>query len=223
VKIVLYSGYDDDNLFLDHELIRMSGKLRPKITFIPSSHYAPEDEYIYFCNTFLEYGISQIDILNIDQPYSQGQLHHALKSDIIFLGGGNTFYFLKSILNHGFDQHLTRFLKHGGVVSGLSAGAIVLTPSIATAGYPKFDRDDNTVQLKNLSALNFVPFDFFPHYGHEPEYVSELIKQSKKQKNRPIYAVADGGGIIIKKHTTTFYGDIWCYLGGSFSQISTLK
>jgi len=48
------------------------------------------------------------------------------------------------------------------VLAGPSVGAIILTPTIGTAGPPLPDPDDNDVKLKNLRALGLVRFEFSP-------------------------------------------------------------
>lgn len=213
MKLVLYSGYDEDNACMDRELVRLVGKNEPRITFIPSAHHVPDFEYRYFCETFSAHGYHDVHIFNVDQPHSPEQVHYALSADLVYLSGGNTFYFLKSIRNHSFDQQLIEYVQRGGVLAGLSAGAILMTPTIATASYPKFDRDDNDVKIRSMESLGLVPFDFFPHYDAQPEYAAELVKQSKKLA-RPIYAVADGGGIIVEENRMSFFGDVWGYVKG---------
>lgn len=213
MKLVLYSGYDEDNVQIDQELVKLISKASPRVTFIPSAHHLPEHDYEYFCQSFADYGIKDIRIFNVDQPFSKTQAEFALSSDLIYLSGGNTYYFLHWIRKQGFDKKLREFVQNGGVLAGLSAGAIMMTPSIATASYPKFDRDNNSVKIKDLSALDLVKFEFFPHYSPVEEYARELKKQSKKI-SWPIYGVDDGGGIIVDGKTLKFYGKVWGYLNG---------
>ena len=213
MKLVLYSGYDEGNAALDKALIRLTAKANPKVTFIPASHHVPDFEYHYFCETFSPLGVKDITVFHPDLPYSPQQARTATHVDMIYLGGGNTFHLLKSLRAHHFDKLLKQFVQRGGVLAGLSAGAIVMTPTIATASYPSFDRDDNKVGLRNMEAMNLVPFEIFPHYTPEPEYTKELKKQSKKI-SWPIYGVADGAGIVVLHDRITFYGDIWGYMGG---------
>lgn len=213
MKLVLYSGYDENNTAMDQELVRLVGKESPRITFIPSAYHAPDYEYRYFCENFSTYGYHNIEIFNVDQPYAPEQAQHALSADLVYLSGGNTFYFLKAIRRHHFDRQLKDYVTRGGVLAGLSAGAILMTPSIATASYPKFDRDDNDVGIRNLDALGLVDFEFFPHYTQKLEYVRELKKQSKKI-DTPLYGVDDGGGIIVTEQRINFYGDVWAYFKG---------
>ena len=90
----------------------------------------------------------------------------------------------------------------------MSAGAIILTPSIKSASYPQFDCDENVDNIKNFNSLGLVNFEFFPHYKNSERYNEELIYQSKNTSN-PIYAARDGSGIIEKDEEIIFYGDIW--------------
>jgi dipeptidase E len=223
VKLVLYSGYDAGNEDLDAECIRLTGKKRPKIVFIPSANHVPDFEYDYVCETFSEQSKVDIVLFNIDRPYSIQDAEKILASaDLIYLSGGNTFYFLKSVRRNHFDRMLLKFVQRGGVLAGLSAGAILMTPNINTASFPKFDRDENTVGLRNLDALNLVNFEFFPHYSPEPEYARELRRQSKTMKH-PIYGVADGAGIVIDGRQLSFYGNVWSYFAGKQFEVNVSK
>lgn len=214
MKLVLYSGYADRNEPIDRAALRLTGKKNPKFLFIPSANHIPDFEYEYIRATYGALGVTNIMLLNLDRPYSLIDAEKLVRSaDIIYLSGGNTFYFLKSIRRHHFDRLLIKFVHDGGVLAGLSAGAIIMTPSIATASYPKFDRDENTVGIRNMDALGLVNFEFFPHYSNEPEYARELKKQSTLIK-RPIYGVGDGGGIIVERDRLSFFGKIWCHVQG---------
>jgi dipeptidase E len=223
MKLVLYSGYDAGNAALDAECVRLTGKRRPKIVFIPSANHVPDFEYDYVRETFSEQGPVDVVLFNIDRPYSAQDAEKIIKSaDLIYLSGGNTFYFLKSIRRNHFDKLLLKFVQRGGVLAGLSAGAIMMTPAITTASYPKFDRDENTVGLRNLDALGLVEFEFFPHYSPEPEYARELKRQSKALKY-PIYGVADGAGIVVEDHRLSFYGNVWGYFAGKQFDVNIAK
>lgn len=214
MKLVLYSGYAEANEPIDRAALRLTGKKNPRFVFIPSANHVPEFEYEYVKDTYGALGVTNIAQLNLDRPYSLTDAEKIIKSaDIIYLSGGNTFYFLKSIRRNHFDRLLLKFVHNGGVLAGLSAGAIIMTPSIATASYPKFDRDENTVGIRNLDALGLVNFEFFPHYNHEPEYARELRKQSTLIKH-PIYGVSDGGGIIVENDRLSFFGNVWGHVDG---------
>ena len=206
MKLVLYSGGNADaNRFLNLRALELTQVKSPKLTLIPSSSYDAEDDFKFFVQEFSEFGIQRFMHFCIDIPFTKTLLQEVLKSDLIFLGGGNTFYFLKHLKKAGMFTHFDDFLSRGGVLCGLSAGAIVLTPHVHTATFPHFDRDENPWDMKNLSAMRLVNFEFFPHYKNSKRYDEELLHHSKQSK-RPLYACPDGGGIIIDGEQICFSG-----------------
>ena len=109
------------------------------------------------------------------------EIRRAFRSDAIYLAGGNTFYFLHHLKRSGVFERLKRYAREGGAIGGLSAGAIIQTPSIGLAGYPPWDRDANSVRLKDLRGLGLVDFEFFPHYERgNPRLDRALSQYSRK-------------------------------------------
>ncbi len=220
MKIVLYSGgAEKENRFLNQRALELTGVDVPKVTFIPSSSYYAEEDFKYFVDEFSKLGVQRFMHFCVDTPFTKTLLNEVLRSDLIFLGGGNTFYFLKHLKKHKMFGHFKKFLKRGGVLCGLSAGAIVLTPHVHTASFPHFDRDENPWDMKNLSAMRLVNFEFFPHYKNSKRYDDELLHHSKKS-NLPLYACPDGGGIIIEKEQLTFCGKGHVFFQGKKFTIS---
>ena len=132
---------------------------------------------------------------------------------MIYLAGGNTFYFLKHLRKSGLIPQLKQFVEGGGVLAGLSAGAIILTPNIGTAGPPLPEPDDNDVKLKNLRSLGLVRFEFYPHYISTPKTNQAIIQYSRTTKN-PIFACPDGSGITINGKRMTFIGKVIMFSWG---------
>ena len=141
-------------------------------------------------------------------------------SDIVYLAGGNTFYFLAHLRRSGLLEDLARFAQRGGVVAGLSAGALILTPHIGLAGYPPFDADENEPGLTRLQcrSLGLVNFEFFPHYRRSARYRDALTLYSQ-QNHRPVYACADGSGIVVEGDRFTAHGDVWRFQAGQMAKI----
>lgn len=214
MKIVLYSGGGEkENRSLNMAALKLTDADIPKLTFIPSSSYDAEEDFKFFVEEFSKLGVQRFMHFCIDTPFTKTMLQEVLKSNLIFLGGGNTFYFLKHLKKQKMFEHFKRFLKKGGVLCGLSAGGIVLTPHVHTASFPHFDRDENPWDMKNLSAMRLVNFEFFPHYKNSKRYDDELKFHSKKS-NLPLYACPDGGGIIIDNDLLSFSGKIHVFFQG---------
>lgn len=216
MKLVLYSGGSaEENQHLDEALIKLcEGRENIQFAFIPSHYYESDQEFNEIIQHYRPYGVKRFLKLEIDSHFSQTLKKSVFKSDIIHLGGGNTFYFLKYIKKNNLINELKTWLKNGGILTGLSAGAILMTPKIETAGFPEFDRDDNEDNLKNLTGMNLVNFDFFPHYRNSKRYDKDLINHSKKCP-RPVYACVDGSGIIVTDEEVRFIGKTACFSQGN--------
>ena len=214
MKLVLYGGgHDFENRILDHELIKLAGKQANQMTFIPAESYMSHLDFSEVVEQYRPQGIQRFIHFPVDNPYTEVLKNEAFSSDIIYLSGGNTFSFLKSLRKAKLMGELKEFIKRGGILTGLSAGAILMTNNIATAGFPEFDRDENDVNVKNLKALNLVNFEFFPHYRNSKRYERALLDHSKRRAV-PVYGCPDGTGIVINHEKTTFIGKIHCFYQG---------
>jgi len=222
MKLVLYSGGSEEaNKDLNLKVLKLVGKENPKLTFIPSSSYDAEIDFKFFVKEFQTLGVERFMYFCVDLPFTKTLLKEVLDSDLIFLGGGNTFYFLKFLKMNKMFTHFKKFLKRGGVLCGLSAGAIVLTPHVHTATFPDFDRDENIFSMKNLNAGKFVNFEFFPHYRNSLRYEKEMIKYSKKSL-LPLFALTDGSGLIVEDNCLTIHGGCRIFQHGRMINLSKL-
>lgn len=214
MKLVFYSGGDSrENRSLDDELINLINKKDPLFSFIPASSYLSEHDFKDFVDQYRKLGVRRFIHFPIDVPFDRILIKEVFKSDHIHLGGGNTFYFLKHLRSQKLLPLLKDFVNRGGVLSGLSAGAIMMTPDITTAGYPSFDCDENYDNLKNLNALNLVEMDFFPHYKNSNRYDVEFRKLSKIT-GRGLLACPDGSGMVINGDKITYIGQCWLFYKG---------
>ncbi len=215
MKLVLYSGGDDkENRHLDKAFLDLLGKKNPVVTFIPSSSYLSEQEFKVFVKHYSKFKISRFIHFPVDVPFDKIMFQEVMRSDAIHMGGGNTFYFLNALRKAKLLPQLRTFVEKGGVLTGLSAGAIIMTENIDMAAYPEFDRDENTVNLKNLSALNLVDFLFFPHFKNSARY-DVVFKRYSKLKKKIIYACPDGAGLVVNGTELRFVGKCFAFSEGS--------
>lgn len=214
MKLVLYSGgLEKENQLLDKAFQELLGKKNPVVTFIPSSSYLSEQEFKSFVKHYSKFKITRFIHFPIDVPFDRIIFQEVMRSDAIHLAGGNTFYFLNSLRKAKLLPQLRQFVDKGGVLTGLSAGAILMTENIEMAAYPDFDRDENTVNIKNLSAMNLVNFAFFPHFKNSARY-DAVFKRYSRTKKKVIYACPDGAGIVINGDETRFLGPCFGYANG---------
>lgn len=213
MRMILYSGGDaEDNHELDCHLKKWAGS-NAQITYIPASSWEDDLDFSDFVTQYRAHGFHRFIHLPVDVAVDPVLIREALKSDIIYLGGGNTFYFLTYLRRSGLLREFKGFLARGGILTGMSAGAIILTPSIATATFPAFDRDVNHEKIQDLKACKLAPFEFFPHFRNSARYDVELRKHSKRIPH-PLYACSEGAGIIMDGDKLTFVGQVFCFFQG---------
>jgi dipeptidase E len=197
------------------------------MTYVPYTAEGARPFYRRFERRYRAFGAHEFVCLPADAPELRGApgdrkrlLRSLHDSDVVYLAGGNTFEFLHHLRESGLLAELTRFHARGGVLAGLSAGALLLTRDIALAGYPPFDRDPNEVGLAKQSqaALGLVDFDFFPHFRRSARYRDALARWSKRMQ-RPVYACPDGSGVVVEGDCFTAHGEVWLFDRGHESRI----
>lgn len=117
----------------------------------------------------------------------------------IYLGGGNTFYLLKTLKESGFLEFLRRAIKVDIPIYGSSAGAIIFGKSILTS------TDENFVGLTDFSGMNLLKnMGIFCHYKHEKEErVNEMLKNFHFKK---IIALSEKTGIYVHNNKIMVIG-----------------
>jgi dipeptidase E len=214
MNLVFYSGGDEkENQNLDRAFLELLAKKNPVVTFIPSSSYLSEQEFKSFVRHYSKFKITRFIHFPIDVPFDSILFNEVMRSDAIHLGGGNTFYFLNSLRKTKLLAKLKAFAQKGGLLTGLSAGAIMMTENIEMAGYPEFDRDENLVNVTNMTALNLVDFLFFPHFRNSARY-DVVFKKYTRSSNKIIYACPDGAGIVIRDDEIRFVGKCYAFSAG---------
>lgn len=89
-----------------------------------------------------------------------------LSANILLITGGNTFTLLNHLRLSGLNQAVKEFWQKDDIVlSGFSAGALVLSPSIRIAK----SGDPNLPGLTDLRGLNIFDFEVWPHYTPSQE------------------------------------------------------
>ncbi|GIU20180.1 MULTISPECIES: Type 1 glutamine amidotransferase-like domain-containing protein [unclassified Shewanella] len=134
--------------------------------------------------------------LELEAGFSQHALEQLLSCDAIHLSGGDTFRFLKALKSRKLLPVLRQYAINGGALIGVSAGAMIMTASIASA---PLCGDTNNCQLEDLSALNLVEFLFAPHIElltSQEQSLSESFQQQLAQFTQQICLCPDGAALL---------------------------
>lgn len=138
-----------------------------------------------------------IDILDISAVGKDIWLPRIKKADVIFFGGGNTFYLMSWLKKSGLADILPKLLKTR-VYAGISAGSMVATKNLRMSTSQK-SYSEKAYPLKNDDGLGFVDFHVRPHFNskHFPKLRVKYLKEIAKDIPEPVYAIDDDTAIMV--------------------------
>lgn len=206
-RLVFYCDQDiPENYKINQRLLQLLGKPHATIGFIPSG---ADPDGAFYGDRQTYYSALGIDLavsLELNDNYQSERVSQLFACDGIHLSGGNTFHFLYWLRKRGLMQPLLDFVKRGGVLIGVSAGAIMMTPEISSSTFCA-DVPLPGEEMDDLSALNLVDFAFFPHTDCFPQHEAQMIAYSHGH-DRPIYGCANGDGIVVDGDIVEFLGRV---------------
>ena len=135
------------------------------VTYIPTAGIAEETEGMIEdeTNTLESLGLT-VEALDVSTASYESIVSTLTKNDIIFVGGGNTFYLLQELRRSGADKILVQEVNKGKLYIGESAGAVIACPDI---GYcVGMDNPEKAPELTDYTGLGLVDFYIVPHIGN---------------------------------------------------------
>lgn len=177
MKLILTGGGESEHFnAIDRHFISLLGA-DPSLLFIPLA--GDESEWdnglVRIKETFSTIRFDRIemclDLSELDWEY--------LKNfSAIYIDGGNTFDLMDKIHHTHTYELLHRFIHHGGVINGDSAGAIVLGSHLETAHFGETP-DENETDVISYQGLNFLgKWAIHCHYDDsEDEEIIEFVKE----------------------------------------------
>lgn len=169
-----------------------------KIAFVANAADVYEcKDFIYFDRKrLLDYGAKLIDV---DLRIVNGKKLHAVLSDVdvIFVGGGNTFYLLEVMKKSGFDKMVKKLLDSGIVYVGSSAGSCVVAPNITPIS--ALDEPEKAKSLKSYKALNLTRTLVLPHINNKRYGPICLEIKKKYEKKYDLELLRDNQVLIINE------------------------
>ncbi len=172
-------GYPATTTKIDKEIIRLSGKKRPKFLFIPTASLDSEG-YIKSVKKHFgkRLGCKVDSLCLIKEKLSAKKISKKiLNSDIVYVGGGNTLRMMNVWRKFKVDKILKKAYENGIVMSGLSAGSICWFKG-GNSDSRKFK--NKKAKLIKVKGLGFINALCCPHYDVEKGREASLKKMMKK-------------------------------------------
>lgn len=165
-KVIIAIGGSDSDV-INREIIRLSGKKKPKALFIPTASYDSFRYLAWFEKRFGEDLGCETEVLCLlSEKLPTNEIRRMIEmSDIIYVGGGNTLKMMRKWRFLGVDKMLRKAYRDGKVLCGVSAGAICWfesghSDSISYYSPKKWDY----IRVKGLGLIDAF---FCPHFDSD--------------------------------------------------------
>lgn len=134
-------------------------------------------------------------VLDISVAESNEITAKLLNSDIIYIGGGNTFYLLQELKRSGADMIIREQIALGKAYIGESAGAVIVAPSITYIE----DMDDRAAapDLSDCSALGLVDFYPLPHMNSFPFIRASRVIAEKHSNDLKLLPITNRQAVCV--------------------------
>ncbi len=201
-KLFLTSSFSQVGEKLLDILPRPSNEMT--VVFIPTAADPYEDKWFVDRDRekLVSLGFKNIIELSLKDSLKRELEETLEKADIIFVGGGNTFYLLEKARSSGFTEVASKFLEKGVIYIGSSAGSYLACPTIEAAGWKHGDRNVNG--LKDLTALNLVPFLMSVHYDSKYD---DVLRESIAGTKFSVKILTDTQAVVVLGDDTKLVGE----------------
>lgn len=187
-------GSSDNFVELDQQFLGLLG-MNPSLLFIPLAGVVEtyNESLARIVEVFSTIRFHKIETCTDLASLNWEELR---RFDAIYIDGGNTFRLMEHIHNSHFYELTKRFLHHGGVVNGDSAGAIIMGSHIETAHFGE-NPDPNESNIKSYQGLNLLG-DWAIHCHYQASREDKEITAFVREFGFPVIAIPEEAGLMIE-------------------------
>lgn len=159
--------------YLGHAMAEIAGMLPPgrrRLLFIPFASAEP-DAY----TGLIAAALATLDVQTEGADRHADPVRALDRADAVLVGGGNTFRLLRGMQDTGLLAAVRDRARAGMPYLGISAGAVLASPTLRTAG------DLAVAEPRSLAALGLVPVQVSAHY-RDADPVSTRRGESHEQR-----------------------------------------
>jgi dipeptidase E len=202
-KLALFGEEQEQHTDVEmtERLLRLISKNDARVGYIPEASHPDRASF----ETKRKYyaGIGLKLAVYFDEETPDNGLESLFGCHAIHLSGGNTFCFLYWLKQRNMIPALRQYVADGGVLIGVSAGSILMTPSVDSAA---LCGDALDPRLEDHTALGIVNFHFWPHFDPYRELDPTTSKLAASLGE--LYACPSGGGIIVDEAEIVLFGRV---------------
>ncbi len=172
------------------KLISVNRKNKPVAIITTAAEGKEENKYSQLAKKqFKSIGFVNVDFIDLETQPEKDLSSYG----IIYVCGGNTFKLLKFARETNFKLSIENLLKRNGIYIGVSAGSIIIGPSIEIAG--EIVADKNEIGLEDLTGFGIVNLIVLPHYSSE---IEEETKAFEAKHGVIVERLSNSQGALVK-------------------------
>lgn len=172
-------GHPIETEKIDREIIKLAGKKRPKVLFLPTAS-GDSREYVRVVENYFGKRLGcAVDTLCLikENPGAAEIEKKILSADIIYVGGGNTLKMMKAWRKKGIDRILKKAVRKGIVMAGVSAGSVCWFEGGCSDSRRMNNPKADYIKVKGLGLVHAL---HCPHYHEEKDRMPQLKKMMRK-------------------------------------------
>ena len=163
---------------------------KPKVAFFPTATAEDKQYIINFYKAFSKLNCTPFDVSLFQKTHNLKSIIE--RSDVIYIGGGNTKSMLGVFKEWELDKILIQAYKKGKVLAGVSAGAICWFSQGIT--------DSWAHGLRVMDCMSLLDGCCCPHYDGEKNRRPSVIKFLNQKKISSCLAIEDGAAVHYKNN-----------------------
>lgn len=182
-RIVAIGGGDlQSNLPINKYIVEMDKKDRHNLLFVGTANRDAEGYIDSIKITFEQLDCYVKALCLSTKEYTQEEIDELLEwADIIYVGGGNTFYMMEIWRKYGFDRKLKEvYLKDTAILTGISAGAMCWF-NCGHSNSEIFWVNEVVGYGWVEKLLNIHSYAYCPHYEEREESFDKMIMEKSIQ------------------------------------------
>ncbi len=163
---------------IDETIVKLSEKSHPRFLFIGFSIRA-NHTFGMMKKQYFKFG-AQCEYLSREEFSNEKTVEGKFKrADIIYIGGGNTMYYMSVLKRFGLDKKIIEAASQGKVIAGRSAGAIIIS-SFGSSDSRHYKNKQIFTSAKGLGIFDIFLAPHFSDSGRKDDM--QRIMKDKRSK-----------------------------------------
>jgi cyanophycinase len=207
--LVIIGGGDKPTYILQ-KIVDLAGGTNSKIIVIPNASSEPLESALYNVEEFITLGCSNVDYImfNREDADKDSLVNKLSGATGIYFGGGDQAFLTRDLLGTKLLDAIKNIYKNGGVISGTSAGAAVMSEVMITGNELK-NKDSTytfiTIErgnVENIEGFGFINSAIIDQHFIKRKRLNRLISMVLEYPNLIGIGIDEETSIIVNPDST---------------------